>query len=1121
MSNPDRLTNFRRCRLLGYLLSLGALVATTGFTPNLIGQVLYGSLAGNVTDASKAAVAGAVVSIEDPNTRTRRETTTSDKGEYSFTNISVGVYDVSVAKPGFKSFVRSRLEVGAGNALRVDIALEVGQVTETVEVKADAAVLQTDRADVRGSVESTQMRDLPVPPARDYESLLGLIPGVSPPSGSQSLENSPSRAASFNINGMPGALRTTRIDGAAESNIFLPNVSAYVPSMEAIAEVSATTSSPDAELGGAAGGAINLTVKSGTNQFHGSLFEEHSDAALLAAPAILPAGFKKPGFTSNAFGGSLGGPIKKDKLFFFMSSDNNLSSTPKSALYTVPNQTLKNGILTASSTPIYDPNTGNPDGTGRTPFQGNVIPIQRLDPIMQKLLNMLPLPNQPGATNNYFITTPQSQTRNTIDAKVNWNPTSKASLFARMGTVRADGFTGNVFDAQDIGGPTEGGNIWGNVWSTTFAGTYTFSPTLIVDSMFGWTQTNSNIEEFDYGKNQGLLNGIPGTNGSTPFESGWPQFVPQTYTVFGMNAQWMPWHRTDPQSNYTASATWIHRTHQVRFGGEFLTQALNHQEADQEAGGPAYGAQGGFGFAGQLTTLNGGPSSNQYNSMASMLLGDVSTLGKDVLQGEETTRQQFYSLYVRDQWQVTSKFTATLGVRWEYLPLLGRDGRGVETYNFSNNTVVLCGVGGNASDCGVNESKHDFGPRVGLAYRVSPTFVVRAGYGLGYDPEPLVRQFVSNYPQLVTFYEQAGANSSSAYTPISTLSQGIPNIPLPSLTSATDTVGNNVTVVTVPKDFHRGYIQSANLTLEKQLSTTISGQVGYVGVRQNGILTPLDYNAGAIGCNSSCQPLNVAFGRTAETIVALPLGNAHYDALQAHIAKRMGNGYSFASSYTWSKNISQSTGTIAGGQPSPTYGLPQYAYLYKGPTADPPFFFNFSFNAELPFGKNKPLFSDNRFASAILGGWMASGIYSINAGGRFGIASNSPLNAVDGPVQRANVVPGVQQILGGLGPGNNYLNPAAFVAGPANQIGTAGPDILTGPTSFNLDASLARVFKPRERFSVEVRAEAFNVSNTPHWGNPGANVSSGASYAQITATRNTGRDAGDQRQFQLGVRVRF
>jgi hypothetical protein len=1084
-------------------------------------QLLYGAMVGNVTDSTDSVIVGATVVVEDPSTGLKRETTTSEKGEYSFTNVPVGTYNVSISKEGFKGFIRPQLAIGAGAQVRVDAKLDLGQVSEKVEVKEDAAVLQTDRADVKGNVESSQMRDLPVAPARNYQTMLSLIPGISPASGSQSLENSPSRSASFNVNGMPGALRTTRIDGAAESNIFLPNVDAYVPSLEAIQEVSATTSSPDAELGGAAGGAINVTIKSGTNNFHGSLFSEHSDAALLANPAILPAGVTKPGFTFNSFGGSLGGPIVRDKLFFFVSSDNSLAVNHTSAFYTVPLQTLKNGNLSVSSTPIYDPSTGNPNGTGRTPFQGNIIPASRFDPIMQRLLAMLPLPNQPGATNNYFLTTPRSQTQNTVDAKINWNPTSKAALFARMGTVHGNGFTGNVFDAQDIGGPIEGGNIWGQVWSTTFAGTYTFSPTLILDAMYGWTQTYSNIEEYDYGKNLGLQYGIPGTNGSTQFESGWPQFVPQTYTVFGMNQQWMPWHRTDPQSNYTASMTWIHGTHQVRFGGEFLQQSLNHQEADQEAGGPAYGAQGGFGFAGQLTTLNGGPSSNQYNSMASMLLGDVSTLGKDVLQGIETTRQRFYSLYVRDQWQVTKNFTATLGIRWEYLPLLERAGRGIETYNFSNNTVNLCGVGGNSIDCGVQENKHDFGPRAGLAYRLGHAFVVRAGYGMAFDPEPLIRQFISNYPQLVTFYEQAGANSSSNYTPISTLSQGIPNIPLPSLTSAAVSVGNNITMVTVPRDFHRGYIQSWNFTVEKQISTTMSGQIGYIGVRQNGLLTPLDANAGALGCSSSCQPLNIAFGRTAETIIALPLGNAHYDGLQAHIAKRLANGYSFAASYTWSKNISANTSSIAGGQPAPAYALPQYAYLYKGPTTDPPFYLNFSFTAESPFGRNKSLLSGNRFASLVLGGWQASGVYSINAGGRFGIGSSSATNAVDGPVQRANVVAGVPQILGGLGPGNNYLNPAAFVAGPANQIGTAGPDILKGPTAFNLDASLSRIFKLRERISAEVRAEAFNLSNTPHWGNPGGNVSNGPSFAQITSTRNTGRDAGDQRQLQLGVRVRF
>ncbi len=1100
------------------LLALIALFAP--IHPNAMAQLLYGSLVGNVNDTTAATVTEAKVTITDPGTGLTRQTTTSDKGEYGFTSVPVGTYDLTVSHEGFKEFVRARIELSAGGSVRADATLAVGEVTQRVEVNADVAVLQTDRAEVKGQVESTQYKDLPVPPARDYEELLSTIPGVTPVTSAQALENSPARAMSFEINGQSGATRTTRIDGAAEINTFLPTTSAYIPSLEAIQEVSVTTNSPDAELAGAAGGAINISIKSGTNRFHGSLFAEHSDAAMLASPAILPAGEKKAGYTFNQFGGSLGGPIKKDKLFFFLSSDNTFSRNHTSAFYTVPTLAQKEGNLSISSTPIYDPLTGTVAGTGRTAFPGNMIPQSRLDPIMGKILALLPAPNLPGTLNNYFISTPINRTTQVIDAKINWNPTPKASLYGRSGTVNAVGFTGNVFDGQDIGGPIEGGNIWGVVYSTTFAGTYTFTPNLLLDANFGWTEMNNNIEPFDIGKNLGLEYGIPGTNGTTRLQSGWPQFVPQTYTVFGMNAQWMPWYRSDPQWNTTGNMTWIHRTHQVRFGVEVLKQQLNHDEADQEAGGPAYGAQGGFGFAGQLTTLSGGPSSNQFNSMASMLLGEVSTAGKDVLQGEETTRQEFYSAYVRDQWQVSSKLTVTLGVRWEYLPLLSRADRGVETYNFANNTVNLCGVGGNAIDCGVHESKHDFEPRAGLAYRVTPTFVIRAGYGLGFDPTPLVRQYISNYPQLVTFYLQSGANSANAYTPISTIEQGLPAIPLPSLTSPVDPVGGNVTVGTVPQDFHRGYIQSWNFTLEKQLTNTMSLAAGYVGTRVNGQLTSLDANAGDLGCAAACQPLNVAFGRTAVTDISLPIGNGHYDALQAHFQKRFSGGFSLGSAFTWSKDLAQNTSS-GNGVASAAYALPKYGYLYYGPTSDPSFYLNVNGSADLPFGKNKRFLNTNSLANTVLGGWKLTGIYSINGGNKFGITSSSATNAVDGPTQRANVVYGVPQILGGLGPGNNYVNPAAFVAGPANQIGTAGPDILTGPKAFNLDANLSRIVKVTEKFTAELRAEAFNISNTPHWGTPGGNVSTGAAYATITAVRQTGRDAGDQRQLQFGVRVRF
>jgi hypothetical protein len=1103
-----------------FLSAVFIAVLAFGCASGLQAQALYGTLVGNVVDATQGIVPGATVKIADTSTGVVREAVTTDRGEYIFSNVPVGTYAVTVNRQGFKETLRNGVRVGADQTFRVDVTLEVGAVSERIEVSAEAAILQTDRAEIRGEVSTTQYQNLPVPPNRNYEQLLSTIPGVMPMSGSQGISNSPSNPGIFTMNGQSGATRSTRIDGAAEVNVWLAGSVAYVPSLEAIQAVNVVTNSVDAETGGAAGGSVSLTIKSGTNQFHGAGFESHSDAAVVSRSPILPASSTKPPLTFNQFGGSIGGPVKKDKLFFFASYDGTLSRASSARLWTVPTALQKAGDLSGTSNPgvtanpIYDPNTGTPDGKGRTPFVGNLIPATSFDPIMTKLLAKLPLPNLGGLTNNYFTNLATNRNTHILDAKINWNPTSKLTTFARLGYVDSTAFNANAFDAQGIGGPViSNGNIAGKTYNTTYAATYAVGPTLLFDGNVGWTMMTTNIEQLGIGTNLGLAAGIPGTNGPAKYQSGWPMFIPQagTYSSFGTDNQWMPWHRWDPQYNYTGNGTWVAHSHQLRFGAELLIQAMNHEQAEYTSGGTAYGAQGGFGFPGQLTTLNGGPASNQLNAMASLLMGLVGSNGKNVMpDGILATRQHFYSAYVRDQWQITPKLTANFGVRWEYYPLLTRQNRGIEVYNFTNNNMSLCGYQSIPDNCGVEQNKWTFGPRAGLAYRVTPTFVVRAGYSLAYDPTPLVRQFRGNYPALVSYFVQSGANSASSFAPVSLVKDGIQPIPVPSLGNGIIPVPGNISIATVQNQFRRGYIQTWNFTLEKQLTSSITGSVGYVATRANGILNSLDYNAGAIGCNAACQPLNIAFGRTAATQVILPIGNSHYDSLQARVTKRFSQGYSLGIAYTFQKSIGQNLG----------YALPQYASLYRGNMGLPTFYLNINGSYELPFGKGKAFLNNNRVASAVLGGWQTNGVFSVNAGAGFGVTSSAPLNAVNGPSQRANVV-GPLKILGGLGPGNLYFDPTAFAAGPANTIGNAGPNIMYGPTAYNLDASVFRNFRLTERFQGSVRLEAFNATNTPHWGNPNANVSAG-NFGIITGLRATGREGGmDQRQLQGSLRFQF
>jgi hypothetical protein len=428
--------------------------------PHASAQVLYGSIVGDVTDVSQAAVPGASVRITHRETNQSRVATTNDGGVYSFPTIPGGTYDVTISKQGFQTFTERDVEVAVDKVVRVDARLPVGAMTETVQVTGAAATLQTDRAEVRAEVTTQDLQKLPTPIGRNYQNLLIMVPGLSPPTNQHSVAANPSRGLTFNVNGNTRNANDVRIDGAVANNVWLPHVTAYVPALEAIEAVSVVTSSFDAEQGLSGGVAANVQIKSGTNSLHGSLFEYHTDNAIKAKPFFLPIGQGKPKNIDNQLGGTFGGPIKKNKLFFFGSYEGLFDRQLGAVLTTVPTADIRAGNMAQSSTPIYDPATGNPDGTGRTPFAGNIVPTSRIDPIAQKLVGITPLPNLPGLSNNYYATGGYNVTRNKLDAKGNWNASDKLTIAARLGWLNFNFVDPPAFG--DSGGPpvsSAGGKI--------------------------------------------------------------------------------------------------------------------------------------------------------------------------------------------------------------------------------------------------------------------------------------------------------------------------------------------------------------------------------------------------------------------------------------------------------------------------------------------------------------------------------------------------------------------------------------------------------------------------------------------------------------------------------------
>ncbi len=1110
----------------------GILICASAICVPAQAQVLYGSIVGNVKDSSGAAVPGAAVTIVSKETNQSRATATNEDGVYNFPTVSSGTYDVKVTKEGFRPAAETNLAVASNSVARADMTIQVGAVSESVIVTGAAQLLQTDRAETRSEIATKTLTDVPVPPGRNYQNLFVTLPGFSPPSNAHSVPSNPSRALTFNVNGTTRSSVNVRIDGASATNIWLPHISSYVPALESIESVNVVTSSFDAEQGLAGGAQVSVQVRSGTNEIHGAGFEYHSDNNLKAKNFFLPDGQSNPKLIFNQFGGRIGGPIIKNKLFYFASYEGTLNRQFASRFATVPTAAMRTGDLRASDRPIYDPATGDADGKNRQPFAGGFIPMSRINPIAAKLLTQLPLPNQPGPilTNNFFGGASYLFDRHTLDTKVNYNVTDKLTTYARVSWLKFSTQNDEIF-GPEIGGAgvtssSNAGHGFGSTWNTTAAATYVASASLVIDAYFGYTLMDTNSEQPRLDKNYGRdLLGIPGTNGTRRFEGGLPTFAISSFSTFGSVDGFMPYYRHDPQFQYVANANWTKSAHNVRFGIDFASMNLNHTQP--EFTGSNYGAAGGFGFAGGPTQINGGPSANEYNSIGTFLLGLPTKYGR-ILQVPDQyyTRTSMYSAYVRDQWQVNKNVTLSYGVRYEYYPFPSRGDRGMERYDFNNNKMLICGLGQVPADCGTHVSKLNFAPRLGIAYRPGSAWVIRAGYGLNWDPWNIARTLRTNYPVLLVL----NGNAPNSYVSAGrTLSEGIPEIPVPSLGNGIIDIPATYALTSTGDDFQRSYIQSWNVTVQKQIAQNLSAQIGYVATRQVHQSGNLDLNAGQIpGAGRNGQPYFQKFGRTTQTALLTPIGHSSYNSLQSTLDRRFSKGASVQASYTWSKTMGVCCNDNSDGGPA-IQALQYYALNRSVMSFDRTHNLQLTGIYELPFGRGKRLLSRG-LGAALAGGWQLNTVTGWYSGAPFTVSADGASLNLPGSSQRADLVKPQVQKLGGIGKGQAYYDWTAFAPVTQARFGTAGFNLLRGPASFNSDLGLFRQFKVSERLNVQFRAEAFNFTNTPKFNNPSGNISNlkltgngqyQSGVFEITGTSGTGREGIDERLLRFGLRISF
>ncbi|MGA3016134.1 MAG: TonB-dependent receptor [Bryobacteraceae bacterium] len=1118
-------------------------------------QVLYGSLTGNVTDPTGAAVPGVHVEAVSLGTNVKSETDTDGRGVYRFTNLQEGSYKITVTAKSFQPFIETNIQVQVSAIRRVDVQLQVATVAQSVEVSAAQVVLQTDKADIHADISPTEVEQLPYngSEGRNFQALLLMQPGANTTAGTgeaNSAAGNPQRAITVSENGVSSQANNTKLDGATDSYPWLPVNVAYVPSPEAIETVSVSANSFDAEVGAAGGAAINVIIKSGTNNLHGVAFERNTNNDLQAINNY----FSHPGRLAkniqNQYGFAIGGPVwipkivhGKNKLFWFMDYEGTKQSQyAADPNLTLPTAAMRTGDFSAAPTIIYDPLTGNPDGTGRTPFPNNTIPAARIASQSKTLTALLPALTRPASfLTNYDAYGSTTYSVDRWDWKVNYNPNERAMIWGRYSVSPMDIVAPLVLgpaggDAFNGGNP---GHAGGRAQVVAAGLTYTLSPTLLVDGNAGYTRqnigANGDVQDGDYGTD--VLK-IPGTNGVGPNYMGIPGFQTTGIANIGNTNTGSPFQFRDNQYTAVINVTKIKGAHNIRAGFEIEKFGLNHF---QPQGGTFQTARGTFGFDGSLAALKGGTAINAgspSNSWAQFLLGFPSQTGKATqLNNPNSLRFDNYSLYVRDQWQVTKSLTIDYGMRWEYYPIYSHDYFGAVRFDPATDNILIGGENGVPWNTGATASKKGFAPRLGLAYRIDEKTVVRGGYGISVDPDNMRNQR-NQYPNTsVTSYtpanqyqfiSYAGVPNSDGATQVS-LADGIPLPTFPNLSAGTlkpsptaslSTYLPNQGTTTFPAYMNRGYYQSWNITLQRDFSSTLNGQVAYVGTHGVHIDMIVNINGGAPYTGYAgrlLSPYDVADINSVE-----PFGDMTYNGLQATLRKRIGSSV-IGASYAFSRSIDDINGDNDDGSLWRAYPVSfaldkQLSGINRQQTLSIYWVYN------LPFGKGHTMLTHGAGA-LIAGGWQISGILTRFSGLPFTVGTSSSVNA-GGQGASATQINPVVKILGGHDATDPYFDGSAFINPPTGVLGTTGRDLLIGPGYFQLNASIRRTFGFKaEKIKFELVGEAYNLTNTVVFSNPNAtccwvtNASTGAinynNFAVITGTAST------QRYIEVGGYLRF
>ena len=1056
-------------------------------------------IVGRVTDTSGAVLPAVTVTAENIATKNVRTTITGDTGDYVFTLLPIGAYTVKIELSGFQT-VTSKIELATGDRARVDAKMELGTVSENLIVTGESPLLQTDSATVSTLIDQKTVQDAPIP-GRNIIRMVQLVPGANEGALS-SLANGTRpderrQTSSVSINGVNDVLNNQLVDGMDNNERTIGTV-AIKPSIDAIAEVRVQTNMYTAETGRTLGGVINIITKSGSNAIHGSAFEfarhEKFDSRQFFAQG-------KPENRQNQFGGSFGGPLRRDRTFFFVDYEGYRIKQGVPSVVTVPTAKMRAGDFSELSTQIYDAQNS------RTAFAGNVIPAARFDPIAVKYMQLYPLPNGPGLANNFSYTNNRTQDNDATDVRIDHKFDERNTVFARYSYNKTDTLTPSLCPPTLVGGksvdPTciVGGAATGNYAGPNYTtahnvtGNYVrvLNATTIMEVKANYSKPDILSLGPNNNSNYGDLFGVLNANTGAQETSGLPlmEMRPTTIAALG-ETQWVPLQIYNRTKQFAGSFSNTRGAHNLRIGAGVVMRSFGVLQSNS--------AQGLWGF--DSTPTNSGTTGLGGNAFASFLLGFPTDVRRLYTPGMPHYHSNEPSVYFQDDWRAKSWLTVNLGLRYDVFTPLTEEDNHLSNFVPSLGKLLVAGEDGVGRTAGVNTDYSDIGPRVGFSASLPSQMVLRGGYGLAYYPNNKNAGAFMKNPPFTANYGPNTSVAASGGVPNLLLKDGLPTVVFANPSQPT---GN---VIGTDINFKSDRAQQFNLMVEKEFSGNVV-TVGYVGSRgdrlQLGVAMNYNLAPAAAGPVNSRRPYFSQYPQMANVNILSNVGKSTYNAWQFVFNRRYRDGLTATTHYTWSHSRQYT--------PVPW----DFSKFEWGDTQQFDIRHRFVATAsyELPWGKELTGVAHGFLAAwqVNLTGYLQSGVaYTVvNATSRTNTGNNAgTLNGGDRPNVNGNPnLPSSERTV------QRWFDTSVFSAADNFTSGNVGLSLMHGPAQRRLDFSIFKDLSLGANRRLQLRIETYNITNTPSFYLPDFNYQS-SGFGSISSTGNS-----IPRQMQFGVKYLF